>query len=163
MLGSAIAHWAYSEEALAHILACLLECSLERAEIILYASNSDRFRSDLIRALAKVYVPDKATRKELTDALNLLGRLAGSRNLYVHGLWKYDSRGRVAVIPTKRGPLDWFSLKQTVSLRKLKKFRSDTSLLRYQLLSALSSLKSALRNKPQKQSRRQRQKNARSP
>ena len=155
-LAAALSVWAYAEEAMSLILAELLDIDAARAEIVFYASNSARLRVDLIRNLAKAYVPEPEVRKKVVDAINRFGTLSGTRNLYVHGLWKYTASGRLAVVGTKQGPLNWFSSEHRVSYRKLATYANDTVALEQQLMEALAELRnaSARRSRPQPRRRR---------
>jgi hypothetical protein len=156
VLAAALSIWAYAEEAMCLILAELLETDSARAEIVFYASNSARLRVDLIRNLAKAYVPESHVRKQVIDAINKFGHLSGTRNLYVHGLWKYTASGRLAVVGTKQGPLNWFSSEHRVSYRKLATYGNETAALEQMLMEALAALRnaSARRSLPQPRRRR---------
>jgi hypothetical protein len=155
-LAIAISRWAYAEETLTHILAHLLEAHPDRAEIVFYASNSERFRTDLIRALAKAYIPEDEVRAELFKALKKFGDLVGTRNLYVHGLYKYDAKLRLYVVGTRHGPLDWFSPKDRVTIKKLEKFSTQIGNAEQALLDALGKMRyaSAHRSRPRYRGRK---------
>src|SRR4051812_43700665 len=86
LLGMCIAAWAHAEEALTLLLGTLLGVDHRRAEIVFYASTSEKFRVDLIRQLARHVIPEKWLL--LNGCLSLFTSLAGKRNTYVHGLWK---------------------------------------------------------------------------
>jgi hypothetical protein len=164
LLGVMVASWAYSEEALTLLLAQLLQTEPKRAEVIFYASTSGRFRADIIRQLTDLFVPEADVRKKIKDALSQFNELSGTRNLYVHGLWKWNpGTGRTEVIGTKRGPINWFARAKPASPRTLSRFIDQIKRAESALLLASNTLRSASFARSNKQFRRRRRNSGRPP
>jgi hypothetical protein len=164
-LGVAVSHWAYAEEALTHILMHLLGTDSDRAEIVFYASNSERFRADLIRHLATAYIPKNGIHGDLNKALRRFVELASLRNLYVHGLWKHHGNNRLYVVSTKSGPIDWFGKEHRVTKTALARFAGGIFQCEQDLIAVLGDLRRfyphlASRNKSPKRVRRRYPKSA---
>ena len=157
LVGVAVACWAQAEESLTHLLALLLGVDIDTAQVVFYASNSEKFRTTLIRELAAARVTEDAARKALLDAVRGFENLIPERNLLIHGLWKNDRGGRLSIIATRKGPIRWFAAASRVPARRLEKFIESVEFSEMGLMSAHNAVRLSLPQTPPPPAPRRRQ------
>lgn len=112
-LGHMVVTWAKAETAMLNVMACVLDAHFNTATVAWYRIPTFETRTRVLLGLIGEWQPQKYDKDTLRTAVTKLGKLARTRNHWVHGVWcRHDEKPETVIFdfrapngPKRRRPV----------------------------------------------------------
>lgn len=105
-LGEMVVAWSRAETALVNIFACIANINFDMATMACFRIPTFEARTKVIQAMLSQWKPTKYDPHEIEEAVRKLGKLAKTRNHWIHSLWCVDASRSETFVFDFRAPED---------------------------------------------------------